>query len=72
MNLGRVLIGLGLILVICGVAAMLLERLHVPFGRLPGDFVWRGKNSTIYFPLVTCLLLSVLASLVMWVLNRKW
>jgi ribose/xylose/arabinose/galactoside ABC-type transport system permease subunit len=72
MNLGRVLVGLGLVLVICGAAVMLLERLHIPFGRLPGDFVWRGRNTSFYFPLATCLVLSVLASLVMWLLNRKW
>ena len=71
MSLGRVLIVLGLFLVFCGGVAVLLERFHFPFGRLPGDIVWRGRHTTLYFPLVTCLLLSVLASLVMWLLNRR-
>jgi hypothetical protein len=71
MSLGRVLILTGLFLVFCGVVALLLERFHLPFGRLPGDIVYRGRNTTIYFPLITCLLLSVLASLVMWLLNRR-
>jgi hypothetical protein len=70
-SLGRVLIVVGLFLVLCGTVAVLLERFHLPFGRLPGDIVWRGRNSTVFFPLATCLLLSVLASLLMWLLNRR-
>ena len=71
MSLGRGLIVLGLFLVFCGGVAVLLERFHLPFGRLPGDIVWRGRHTTVFFPLATCLLLSVLASLVMWLLNRR-
>ena len=40
-------------------------------GRLPGDFVWRGKNTTVYFPIVTCLLLSLLGTLILWLVNRR-
>jgi hypothetical protein len=39
-------------------------------GRLPGDIVFRGKNTTFYFPIVTCLVLSVILSLILWLLNR--
>jgi hypothetical protein len=64
-SLGRMLIGLGLVLVVLGIIVSILP------GRLPGDFVYRGKNTTFYFPLATSLLLSLLLSLVMWLLNRR-
>lgn len=71
MNLGRVLIVAGLLLAGLGVAVIVANRLNLPFGRLPGDIVWRGKNTTFYFPWVTCLLLSLLATLVLWLFNRR-
>jgi hypothetical protein len=37
---------------------------------LPGDFVWRGKRTTFYFPVVTCLLLSLAGSLILWIISR--
>ena len=65
------LITLGLILVLAGVLVMLGERLPIKFGRLPGDIVIRGKHGSFYFPLVTCLLISVVLSLVMWLAGRR-
>lgn len=69
-DLGRIFIFFGLILVVIGVAILGLNRLNVPLGRLPGDLNWRGKNWSVSFPLVTCLLLSVLLSLLFWVINH--
>jgi hypothetical protein len=71
MNVGRLLIVAGLVLVGLGFAVIVLNRLNVPLGRLPGDVVWRGKNTTVYFPWVTCLFLSLLGTLVLWLLNRR-
>jgi fumarate reductase subunit D len=71
MNLGRLLIGAGLLLVVLGVVVLLLARSNLPLGRLPGDIVYRGKNTTVYFPWVTCLVISVILTLLMWVLNRR-
>jgi hypothetical protein len=70
MPLGRMLIVLGLILAGVGVLLTFAGRLPFRLGRLPGDILIQGKNSTFYFPLATCLILSVLFSLVMWVLRR--
>ena len=70
MPLGRLLIVLGLVLVAAGVVVTLAGRLPIPFGRLPGDIRIEGKNSSFYFPLTTCLAISVLGSLVMWLLRR--
>ena len=64
--MGKLLVFLGL-----GIAALgLLVMVGVPFGRLPGDIYIQGKNSSFYFPLATCLLLSVLVSIVMWIVRR--
>ena len=69
MPLGRLLILLGLALVGLGVVVIVLERLNLPLGRLPGDLSWRGKGWSVSFPLVTCLLLSALLSLILWIVN---
>jgi hypothetical protein len=45
-------------------------RTHVPIGRLPGDIVYRGKSTTFYFPLATCIVLSVVLSLVLYLVGR--
>lgn len=68
--LGRMLIGLGLLLVAVGVAIVLFGKMGLPLGRMPGDLAWRGKHTTVYFPVVTCLVLSIVLSLVFWVLSR--
>ena len=69
-DLGRWLIGLGLLIAAVGVAVLLIGKMGLPIGRLPGDFTWRGKSTTVYFPLVTCILVSVVLSLIFWILSR--
>ena len=71
MSIGRILITIGLILLILGLIVSLGEKLPLRLGRLPGDIVIRGKNSVFYFPLVTCLLLSVVLSFIMWLFGRR-
>jgi H+/Cl- antiporter ClcA len=71
MQLGRLLIVAGMVLVAAGMAVIVLNKLNLPLGRLPGDLIWRGKHSVIYFPWVTCLILSLLGSLVMWLLRKR-
>ena len=68
-GLGRILIFLGLVLIGLGVIVLGLERLHLPLGRLPGDLSWRGRGWSVSFPLVTCLVLSILFSLILWIVN---
>jgi hypothetical protein len=70
MEAGKLLIFLGVVLVVVGVVVMLLGRMHLPLGRLPGDFLYRGKNTTVYFPLATSLLVSVVLSIVLYVVSR--
>jgi len=70
MALGRTLIIAGLALAAAGVLITLLAKSPIPFGRLPGDIRIQGKNSSFYFPLTTCLLLSLVFSLVLWLFRR--
>jgi hypothetical protein len=70
MGLGRVLIVVGVLLIVAGLAVTFGWRLPIRLGRLPGDIAIHGKNSSFYFPLTTCILLSVLISLAMWILRR--
>jgi len=69
-DLGRTFIFLGLLLVVAGVVILGLSRLHLPLGRLPGDFNWRGRGWSVSFPLATSLLVSVALSLLLWVVSR--
>lgn len=70
---GRVLVGVGLVLVVVGLAILLASR--VPFldqlGRLPGDLVFRRGSATIYIPIVTSILVSLLLTLILAVVIRR-
>ena len=70
MELGKLLLIFGAMLAVAGVAVMLLGRLHLPLGRLPGDFLYRGKHTTVYFPLATSLIVSVLLSILLYAVGR--
>jgi hypothetical protein len=69
-EMGRLLVGLGIALVVIGGIVMLLGRAGLPIGRLPGDIVYRGKNTTFYFPLATSIMLSVLLSVIFFLIGR--
>ena len=61
---------LGLVLAAAGLVFILLGRTNLPIGRLPGDILYRGKHTTFYFPLATSMVLSVLLTLVLYVVGR--
>ncbi len=69
-DLGKLLVAVGGLLVVAGLVVMLLGKSHLPLGRLPGDIIYRGKNSTFYFPLATSILLSVVLSLLLYFLSH--
>jgi hypothetical protein len=71
MDIGRMLIVLGVALLVIGALISLGGRLPFRLGHLPGDIEIRGRNSVFYFPLATCLILSVVLSLVMWLFGRR-
>lgn len=68
---GKALIVIGLSLVALGALAIVASKLGFKPFRLPGDIVWRGKNSTVYVPIATSLLLSILLTLLLSFLGRR-
>jgi Protein of unknown function (DUF2905) len=69
-EMGRILVALGVALVVIGGIVMLLGRAGVPLGRLPGDFLYRGKNTTFYFPLASSIVISIVLSVVLFLIGR--
>ena len=66
---GWLLVGLGILLIVSGFGWM--ASTHIPWvGRLPGDIFYQGKNTQVYFPIVTCLILSAVLTLVLWLFGR--
>jgi len=69
-NVGRFLVVVGLIIVGIGLALIFAGK--IPWlGRLPGDFFFRGKDFSFYFPLTTSILISVILTLIFWFINRR-
>ncbi|GAC1683770.1 MAG: DUF2905 domain-containing protein [Candidatus Acidiferrum sp.] len=69
-DLGRSLLILGGLIVLVGAWFYFGAKLPLRLGKLPGDIVHRGEHSTFYFPIVTCLILSVALSLLFWVFSH--
>ena len=69
-ELGRSLLFLGVIVAVIGALLYFGGRLPFRFGRLPGDIVHRGEHTTFYFPVVTCLVLSVVLSFLFWLFSH--
>jgi hypothetical protein len=69
-EMGRLLVIVGVALAVIGGIVMLLSRTGLPLGRLPGDILYRGKNTTFYFPLASSILISVVLSIVLFLIGR--
>jgi heme/copper-type cytochrome/quinol oxidase subunit 2 len=69
-DLGKLLLILGGVIVLIGVVLLLAGRFNLPLGRLPGDITYRGKNTIVYFPLATSIIISIVLSLILWLFNR--
>jgi len=69
-ELGKMLLGVGLAIALAGVLILLAARMGLPLGRLPGDITYKGKNFAFYFPLGTCVLISVILSAILYLLSR--
>lgn len=69
-EIGKLILGVGLALAVIGAVLILAGRVGIPMGRLPGDFVYRGKHATVYFPLVTCIVISVVLTMIIYVISR--
>jgi len=70
-TLGRLLIFAGLALILAGACVVLAEKAGIHLGRLPGDIRIEGKRGGFYFPIVTCILISIVLSLISWFFRSK-
>jgi hypothetical protein len=69
-DLGKLLLVLGGVIIVVGAVLLLAGRFNLPLGRLPGDVTYRGKNTVVYFPLATSIIVSIVLSLILWLVNR--
>jgi Protein of unknown function (DUF2905) len=69
-ELGKTLLGLGLLIALLGAILLLAGRAGLPLGRLPGDIAYKGKRVSFYFPLGTCILLSIVLSAILYLISR--
>lgn len=69
-ELGRALLLIGVILSVAGVVLIFAGRTGLPLGQLPGDITYRGKHAVVYFPLATCIILSLVLSLIFYLISR--
>lgn len=69
-ELGRVMLLVGIVLVIVGGLLAFGAKLPFRLGRLPGDIVWQGRSGTFYFPIATCIVLSVVLSAIVWLIGQ--
>jgi hypothetical protein len=69
--MGRLLISAGILLVVAGLVVIIAERFGIGLGRLPGDIRIEGKGGGFYFPIVTCILISVVATIISWFFRSR-
>ena len=69
-DLGKLLLVVGIVIALLGAVLIFSGKLNLPIGRLPGDIYYRGKNTTFYFPLATSILLSIILSLIFWLIGK--
>ncbi len=69
-NLAKLIILIGVIIVGIGALVLVLGRLGIHLGKLPGDIIFRKGNTTIYVPIATSILLSLLLTLILWIFRR--
>lgn len=68
-DIGKVLLGLGIAFVALGALLVLGVKLPFRFGRLPGDILYQGRHGNFYFPIVSCIVLSLALTLLMWIID---
>jgi Protein of unknown function (DUF2905) len=69
-ELGKALVGFGILIVLIGAILLLAGRIGLPLGRLPGDITYKTKNFSVYCPLGTSILISVIVSAILYVISR--
>jgi len=68
--MGKILIYTGLFLILAGFIVIVLNRIGITPGKLPGDIIYKKGNTTFYFPIVTFIIISVILSLLFWIFKK--
>jgi len=71
LNLGKILIIIGVFLVFLGLIILIFFKLNIPLGKLPGDIYMKKDNFTFYFPITTSILISIILSLLLYFIYKK-
>ena len=69
-ELGKSILVIGAVIVLIGAGIMLAARLGLPLGRLPGDVAYRGRHVSVFFPIGTSILISIVLSLIFYLISR--
>jgi Protein of unknown function (DUF2905) len=69
-ELGKTLLGIGALIALIGVLLLVAGRFGLPLGRLPGDFAYRGKNVSVFIPIGTSILISLVLSAIVYLISR--
>jgi len=69
-DMGKLLLFLGGLIAVIGAVLLFAGKLNLPLGRLPGDFTWRNRNTVVYIPFATSIVISIVLSLVLWLIQR--
>lgn len=69
-EIGKALLGVGLLLVLIGAVLILAARFGLPLGRLPGDIAYKGKHVSVFIPLGTCILISIVLSALLYLISH--
>ncbi|OIP43455.1 hypothetical protein AUJ95_00635 [Candidatus Desantisbacteria bacterium CG2_30_40_21] len=69
-DMGKLLIFLGICLLVAGVVFLVFDKIP-GFGRLPGDILLKRKNFTVYFPIMTCVVISMVITIILWLSNKR-
>jgi ribose/xylose/arabinose/galactoside ABC-type transport system permease subunit len=69
-SLGKLLISAGGLLILVGLIVVVAGRANIPLGRLPGDISYREKNTAVFFPITTSIIISIVLSFIFWLVNR--
>ncbi len=69
-SIGKLLIFVGILVFFLGAALLLLSKVNIPLGKLPGDIFIQRKNFTFYFPITTSIIVSIVLSLILYFISR--
>ncbi len=69
-NIGKIMVYAGLTIALAGIVVLILNRFGIHLGRLPGDIVYKKGSTSVYFPVVTCIVISVILSFLFWLFKK--